>query len=285
MICFCLHPSSSSYAEVVFRQANSSDLKNILATYRTYSEEDRKTLVTYPEEIDESILRLDLTEKKIFLSENDKDHKLLAVLKLFIIKKSDLENILHTELRTVGAERRQIFAERLDSNLSNDRKRFLENAIPIKLNSNQSQFELNQKRQLYIYYGGAYTIPELRGTGLQTQLLYRALHHIEPDLIRFLQAHSYKKQLIYTYGQVDSNTRNKGMIQVFTDFTRNLIYSFYPNFESKKQLFLSGPVYHLGFFVYKPSFHFNHEEQKLDITFPEDGKGMSNLVILRQKRK
>jgi hypothetical protein len=284
MVFFCLLFSSPAFAGIFFRQASIEDRELILQLYNNYSEEDLNYLVTFPGEVASDFLKMDLEHKKLFVAVNDDTQAIVSVVKLFIIKESDISQILNNELRCIGPERKPVLIENFDSNLVDNRKKFFMNNF-VSSSSDDAGFELNVNRQSFIYYGGAYTVPEQRGAGIQTQLLQNALEAIQPDLISDLQAFPLKRQLVFVYGQVQANSNSKGMIHVFTSFVKNIVSASDLPIELKERLTLSPQVTHQTYLSYKPLFTFNPSNQSLEVSFPEKNIGVGNLVIVSIKRK
>ena len=285
LVFFCLQMSLSAYGSIIFRQATLDDLDAILKVYRKFSTKDRPYLVTFPENIDKqtgeavdrTFLKRDLEKNKIFIAKNDENHSILSLVKLFLVQDTDLSKILTNELNITEDNTTQILAESLDSRLSDNRDLFLNR--PSKLDF---LFKRNSEQQLFIYYGGAYTVPDQRRGGINTQLILKALESLQGALITRLQSQPLKQEVMFIYGQVADNVKSRGVIHVFTIFTKELIN----HVLKQEELVMDVPVYHLGYRACKPSFKFNLSDQKLeDPSFPEEGNGMSHLLIFRLIRR
>jgi hypothetical protein len=281
IVYFFLQFSISSEASIVFRYANSGDLEAILLIQRNYTEDDRERLVTFPIEVDQQILQSSILSKKLFLAEDSKNHHIISILKLFIIHESPIDSeadinktysqhleILRDELQCLGDKSEQVLAEGFNS-----QDPLLERMTP------RNKFEFNPEKQLFLYYGGAYTIPEARKKGVQTRLLEEALGLLKNELLESIPNEFETFEFILTYGQVLAAQSNKGMIPVFTSFVKSLINAS----EVQSYSILSDYVEHLGYRAFKPSFSFNPDKNNLEVHFPETSNGIGNLVIISLK--
>ena len=271
---FCLQLPVSASAEIILKQASLQDQEAISKLYDSISAEDRGYLVIFPKEVAPQFIKRDLENHKLFIAQDDETHKILSILKLFVIKKGDLKDILEKELRCLGPSRKQLLTESFDSSFLSERSQFLGSTSLVNTGSSEASFALNTARQVFIYYGGAYTVPEGRENHLQTQLTQKALQIIQPEVKTLLNSHPNKRQIIFAYGQVEANRSSKGMIYSFSTFVKNLVSS---------KFALSRRVHHQAYLAYKPDFTFNN--QKLEVSFPEENIGAGNIVIFRVKRK
>jgi len=207
---------------------------------------------------------------------------------MFLVKDTDAFGILKDELRTVGPDRTLLFSEHFDPLKLERRTDFLNSAFNDS-SSIKSEFVFTPLLQTFVYYGGAYTLPNARKEGVQTRLLQEALALLQPQIRASFELQTTgeneskvsKQQLIFIYGQVQSSMRSKGMIHVFADFAAQIALSLKPSLDTKSNSLFA--ITHHAYLAYKPSFEMN--QQELQVSFPPENIGAGNVLILQMVQR
>jgi len=243
LVFFCLQSSISAHAVIKYRRASVDDAPRILQIYRNFSDED-------------------------------------SLLKLYVIPNEQVDGEIQGELRCVGKGREKRVDVLFDFRLVEAREQFLRSeegrGLPLL-----DDFELQSDRQWFVYYGGAYVIPEKRNQKIHTCLLFEALKLLQNEIrTKFQEKSSSTSQLIFAYGQVEANIARKGMIHLFAQFVHGLVTS-----PQSHLALADNQVRHLGYKTFKPTFTYNKQTQQLNRPeFPESAEGLGNLVIFNLNR-
>ncbi|MBS1988080.1 hypothetical protein JST56_03730 [Candidatus Dependentiae bacterium] len=207
--------TSNLYGDIVYRLARKADIDQLLRLQAAIAEsaEDSAKLVVFPEHVRYTILEEAISRGRLFVATENFD--IISFLKLYIIEsQKELHELLINELRCYQQDGAAITQSSLQTCISQtDDPTF----SPMH-NADGSDIEVTpfkiHHRQTFLYYGGAYTMPDKRGQRHGSLLLRNAFGLIRDNV----SAHITKNkstQLILTYGQVLANQRNTLMRREF----------------------------------------------------------------------
>ncbi|MFA5075228.1 MAG: hypothetical protein WC436_03950 [Candidatus Babeliales bacterium] len=256
-----------SYSEIQHRKAVITDLEEILKLQNNFSEDDKSKLVVFPKNIRIQILEKNINANKIFVSVDTDTNKIICTIKLFIVHIEEFFEILE-ELGFRSNNINKNPEEFLNNyNYLINRENILNIIIQenILLQSEELTDLINNfsNNCLYCYYGGAYTNPNYRNSGLNFNLIKYALNQICPDFL----ANNNIVYMSLLFGQVKANANNRGMVKAFASFLIEYKNIFHVNLQ------------HLICQAFKPNFIFNETNSKLEVISSCSGEG--NIVFTK----
>lgn len=246
--------------------------------------DDSKLLVIVPRAMREEVLREAIAKKHIYVTKNIEGY-IISFLKLYLINTkikhdkslgeyvSELATILTKELRCCTGT---------PGNLTSlpSKKRHYHNvrsAAPLFEKCREDECFLTEytfephDRQTFIYYGGAYTIPDFRGKGYGSDLLKHALNSMIANKILPDINYNASTELILAYGQAAANKERKLMLRQFTQII-SVLHAML-NIPSNSSYSLRHEIFN----AYVPAF----DEAGNLLPDSDERKGFGNLVIYK----
>lgn len=246
---------------VEFRQATCGDIDEICGLYEKFTNDDYQKLVVFPPQIRREKIAETITHNKLFVAYDD--NNIVGFVKLFPIENvHENQNILSEEL---SLNQIPLFngSGILTEKVIGEYSQQLEFSEPHISEAERSSLIAGAADCLYIYYGGAYTIPEYRNSCINSQLIHFALANIVQS--QYLQKRFSHIAMIY--GQVEANQHKQGMIRIFA----HEIMQFY-SLENVQ-------IFYLVCIARKPNFDFDILTEKIVIKGFE--RGFGNMIIYK----
>lgn len=247
-------------------RATAVDIPQLMALYDNFDDEDRRKLVVFPIELREQVLRSSIEKGRVFVTKSDHG-EILSFCKAFIIDNGkDFNDIIIGELRTNTASMNSsVFRD--NGTLSAVFKYSADVAVPeptLLPHASQLIFAPND---MCVYFGGAFTMKEYRGAGVNTDLERYALKKIKEQIVNNVVEDGNRIRVVhYLYGVVEDNYHDRetrhmhfARFRTFTELTRNLSIaldcSAAPQ-DGRDGLAMLNYEFH-AFRAYKPSFYMN----------------------------
>lgn len=260
--------------DIDYRLAKLSDVDVLFEMQDTFTQDDRQRLLVFPKQVRGVILEKSITKKRIYVAVDQQSDKIVGFVKLFLIDDQDeLAEILNDELRLGKGAPVVDCAYHIDasnvldfgSKLVVQDSVLLHDEYPVVCSGGNYSC-------VYLYYGGAYTIPTYREQGINTKLTMFAFEQLKSDCTRILDLNRVT-YLALGYGQVEANTNQKGIIRLFADFVNNL-----HNTDFASEIC----VHHVAYRAYKPVLVFDKDKNDL-VVLPdvEENKGQGNLAVIK----
>jgi hypothetical protein len=219
-------------SSIAYGCASMDDLPAIAAIYDDIERDDEasKSLLLYPLEVRESILADLIERKRLFVARDTAcvaPNDIVAFCKLYIVPSKPEDELLSIICDELGAASQEfsklqpcipMFADlyRLTQVQVENFAARLEPA-----SADDEPYSFCPGKDVYIYYGSAYTKPEYReGKHLNTELELYALASIRGDVDRQLERGA---KLFYTYGVVKKNFGKQARLRSFAEFVRDLL--------------------------------------------------------------
>lgn len=230
---------SPTAASLTYRQAEAGDCDKIVALYKTMNSDDQGRLVMYPEEILPELIAHFIEKGRLFVACHGS--RVVAILKMYIVENSlELEHMLRKELRAMPRLPKELPAEKLarksqgmarpDNTPHSPIFARMAKFDPCKtfdfskapdFEDIDSMYAWNLN-DIYLYYGGAYTLSEYRRQGVNFQLEQWVLFNTGIiEKIRSLRSLPGVTNLIYIYGIIESND-GLGRLRSFASLCNNL---------------------------------------------------------------
>jgi hypothetical protein len=262
IILFCFYSTTRA---ISFRPAEIRDVDSICKLHCQFTADDYKRLVVYPQEIRRNKVINLIDNNRLFVACNNEN--IIGFIKLFVIENMQEKiNILVEELALankpysngrciVGSSDLLDYARQLIFSGSG-----LNEETCLKLANGTNEC-------LYIYYGGAYTIPEYRNSCVNSQLISFALDKILSTYLSIHKLNDSLKYAAFVYGQIEENQHKHGMIRRFAlkiicDLVLDKIN-----------------VFHFCCVALKPNLKFNSLTQHVEISDYEPGFG--NMAVIK----
>jgi len=216
MTLFCIY---SSIFGVDFRTAGFYDLGEISDLYSNFTPDDYDKLVVYPPEVRLANIEDMVGQGKLFVA--IESGKIIGFAKLFVIK--DLQKVktyLLDEL-SLGVKPCLNGSCIVTPEVISDYKHRLDFCGSALSDEVRSALLGGSCECLYLYYGGAYTIPTYRDKSINTQLVDFAMSSIFTE---YKESNQFN-YVALVYGQIQSNQYKQGMVRIFAYNLINLINS------------------------------------------------------------
>ena len=196
-----------------YRLAHLDDIPSLLTLINTQAVRDCDKIVILPERFRELALTDAITNKRIFVVE-DEAHTIIAYKKLFIVSdKDELCSMLKNELRCDGTISADAGLLHVSTGL------FIPdvNTVTHYPSSNT-----------YLYDGADFTHPFFRGRGINKRLTETALNSVKEDVLTTIN-NQRSKELVLLYGLTKANAgqaphqgRTTSIAQLFGSFVSSL---------------------------------------------------------------
>lgn len=213
-------------SSVFYAQASVDDIPGILLLYEGLDGDDSERLVVYPAEVRAQVLHEAITARRFFVA-RDETGVVVAFCKLYIVPQKELDDLVSDELGAcayeLGASAEEFFT------LSPKKPAFagVYNISPsqirdfgVKIDSMRlgdvAPYQYRPEEDVYIYYGSAYTRPDHRGCGVNTDLEKFAFTSVLETISSLVGKRKFT--LFYSYGVVKSNLKSNARFRSFADF-------------------------------------------------------------------
>lgn len=244
----------------IYRRAELTDVDALLKHYENIEQasQDRQNLVVYPIEVRREALQDNIVKKRFYVAVDDESQKVIGFIKFFMIGKDELLEILCNEICCEGDSAQLVdqvlYLPKTDDFLNHSLGNIHNAFAPYGYHNNQ----------VYLYYGGAYTVPEFRNQLICSNLLAHGLNACYNDFKNYGMS-----DIVLVYGQARSAAGQKFMIKTFARCMKNHFNPF---------AVVTG-IYHYRFKAFKPELIF--EDGTVKVVPPLDLKNhdYGNVVI------
>lgn len=179
--------------QFAYRKARLQDSSEMLRLMEQagQNEEDRKRIVILPDPFRKGAVEGTINDGILHVIELKQEKQLVGYSKMHIIQPEHYTEKLNQELQLIGKNRDCAFTGIVtDEDIQPE-------ALP----------EFNSADTLFIYKGGDYTIPELRGKGLNQQLTAVTLQALQEKIQELLKNRTYK-HIALVFGLTLANSGN-----------------------------------------------------------------------------
>lgn len=252
---------------IIFQQATSDDVPQLLHLYSGFTQDDADRLVVFPIEVREVFLNKAIALGRVFVAKDTAKpgSPIVSFCKLFMVgSDAELIEIVRNELVAVADDSSvnkpfraaQLF---LPNNFATDFT-----TAPNEVAGDVEPYVFNPK-DTYVYYGGSYTHPDYRKHGYCTQLERYALESIRPAVTARLREHA--GHLFYIYGVVLANYGGLARHRSFVQFIHKIGVDLGFSEAAAEEM----DIMFYAFHACKPTFCMDRADLK--IIFEEKGRG------------
>lgn len=199
--------------EFIYRQATLDDLDALISLHKEFDDEANNNLLIFPGKFHRILLAKKVKEQKIHVACNAQTREIISFVTFFIINDAiELAEILSQELRLLGE----------DMQIAHDytgiiRSSHKEPPFTCEYGIDKP-FELSSEDSIFCYYGGAFTVPFLRGKRLNSTLFQSVMISKLGKICK-----ETSKNIVLTYGQVQASIKNTLPIRIFSQTLLSLL--------------------------------------------------------------
>lgn len=277
IIAFFSQLQASAPLSIECVRAVPEDIDNLMELYAGFTADDYHKVLVFPPELHRQKVEAAIAAGRFFVAKDPakEGNNIVAFLKLYLVKEAEEKiAIAGEELSACATPAATTFVPELLVAESYDFTQALADNYAIRPVKKTAVPEYSfSSEDVYVYYGGAYTLKEYRNHGVNTTLENAALALLYDEVFEAV-FNSSGHHLYYMYGVVEANFGGFARLRAFSKFTRSLLKDLYSDRHIKDDTELE--LSFNAFRAYKPTFEMCGGD--LVVSKPEAGKGYGCFV-------